>query len=342
MPLRDRDPYYHTPVRETKRGFFIHKPPKGSSPISIIINEGEFSAVEKHHMIRIQPKQSKRNHTQEHQDQIHPSNISTDTEETTTTLNDERRTTRAELLHHVEKIREINISDHDTTSLKAKDNANTSTNTKPKDHTKKVLTKAKLKSGPTSSSSVPSVYQGVTLQTLGRVSSSISTSLRRTYSRRSRSLSRGRSSSSRSIASSEHDDDDTNDEDHNDEGQELQSSLPQNNRRQGAVLQRVRSFSLNAKDKIRSRSRSIVRTLRRKKHNHKEQMVFVQQSYEEEHAPSSSMHNTSNKTATSSSTTSNGRPFLGFFCGGLDAFCGTHDDEYTDRNDDTDQNSIRF
>lgn len=378
MP-QPKDPYYHTPVRETKRGFFIRKPPKGGSPISIIINEGEFSSVEKHHMIRIQEKKQSQSHSQSQRQgkltthtHTHRMSTDTDTEETQTlpsSVSDDDRLTRSELQKQVEQIhmqqhlRNIHTTsmirqdddDHDPTvsggdGSQPSNRATTSTTTDTDTDTgptKKMVTKSKLKSG--SSSTVPTVYQGVTLETLSRVSSSISTSLRRTYSRtttRSRSLSRGRSST-RSLASKEEEDNEEHDDDNH---RHSTTSTNDAERRKGTVLRRVRSFSLNAKDKIRSRSRSIARALELKRNRNnrkqKEQMVFVQQSYEEDPLSSTrsilkkSMANSTTKTTHSTSSFSNDRRFLGFFCGGLDAFCGTHDDD--DHGEFEDQNSIRF
>lgn len=53
--MRTSDPYYSTPVRETKRGLFYRKP-KGSSPVSVIIDDGTFKPTkETHHLIKFKP-----------------------------------------------------------------------------------------------------------------------------------------------------------------------------------------------------------------------------------------------------------------------------------------------
>ena len=47
--------YHSTPVKDTKRGFFSRKP-KGSSPVSIIVDDGTFQpTTETHHLIKFKP-----------------------------------------------------------------------------------------------------------------------------------------------------------------------------------------------------------------------------------------------------------------------------------------------
>jgi hypothetical protein len=276
-----KDPYYSTPVKETKHGIFIRKPPKGGSPISIIINEGEFSSVERHHMIKIKQKQNTKNKNNKSVDSSAIASdftISTDDETQQSsshlTQSDEGRSTRREIQKDVDRIRGVK-------------------------------TTSKLKDG-ASNSDIPSVYQGVTLQTLGRVSSNISTSIRR----RSRSRSRSRSDrhSSRSL-----------------NGMDDNEKESQNVKRVGgAVFKRVRSFSVGAKDRIRSRSRSIVRSLRKDKKEPKEKMVFVQQSYEED-TPMAYVDDVQEKG-------SGGFLGLGFLCAGFDSICGGAETEQNDKN----------
>lgn len=255
-----KDPYYSTPVRETKHGIFIRKPPKGGSPISIIINEGDISSIERHHMIKIKQKENMKQKSNVASDFT----ISTDEETQPSSSPDEGRITRKEIQNEVERIRGIK------TTSKLKDGSNTN--------------------------AIPSVYKGVTLQSLGRVSSNISTSMRR----RSRSRSRG-----------DHHESKRNTEMHNYENREAK-------RVGDAVIRRVRSFSVSAKDKIRSRSRSIVRSFRKDKKDAKEKMVFVQQSYEEDKQPIE-MEDVTNE--------GSGFLGLGFLCGGFDAMCGSEDTE---------------
>jgi hypothetical protein len=275
-----RDPYYSTPVKETKHGIFIRKPPKGGSPISIIINEGEFSSIERHHLIKI--KQNMNNQSKKSlvgSPLMDPSGIASDatisTDEETqqsfsySTRTDESHSTRKEIQKDVERIRGVK-------------------------------TTSKLKDGP---STVPSVYQGITLETLGRVSSSLSTSMRR----RSRSRSRSDNHlSSRSGAEME--------------GDKYPDQQSRRVKRVGdTVFKRVRSFSVSAKDKIRSRSRSIVRSIRKdKKEPPREQMVFVQQSYEEDN-PSKDIEAVPER--------GSGFLGLGFLCGGFDTMCGVEDED---------------
>lgn len=270
-----RDPYYSTPVKETKHGIFIRKPPKGGSPISIIINEGEFSSIERHHLIKIKQNANKKSLVSS--PLLDPSVIASDatisTDEETqqsfaySTRTDEGHSTRKEIQKDVERIRGVK-------------------------------TTSKLKDGP---SNVPSVYQGVTLETLGRVSSSLSTSIRR------RSRSRSRSDNQVSSRNG------TDMEGKNDPDQQSRRV-----KRVGdTVFKRVRSFSVSAKDKIRSRSRSIVRSIRKdKKEPPREQMVFVQQSYEEDN-PSKDIEDNPER--------GSGFLGLGFLCGGFDTMCGVED-----------------
>lgn len=267
-----KDPYYSTPVKETKHGIFIRKPPKGGSPISIIINEGEFSSIERHHMIKIKQKQNTKHKSNKSADS---SAIASDfTISTDETQSDEGQSTRKEIQKDVERIRGIK------TTSKLKDGAN--------------------------NTDIPSVYQGVTLQTLGRVSSNISTSIRRRS--RSRSRSRGDRHSSRSLNGMD--------------GSEKES---RDVKRVGdAVFKRVRSFSVSAKDRIRSRSRSIVRSFRKDKKEPKEKMVFVQQSYEED-TPMAVMDDVPEQG-------SGGFLGLGFLCGGFDNMCGGDDSEQNEKN----------